>query len=476
MSFTNYNWRDRVNKLRRRRKNRRKKSAKPYQRLSQQAFLERLEDRQMLTTVSLEAFDDSATEGDPTDWGRFELYRTDATGSLTVSLHPVSSAPSGTDYLLHEGSAGSLNEIYPDMQIDVTFADGESYANFDVEALADNDTTEANEFVYLYLADPGDGSYTVDSMSNSGQVDILEGDPLGPVVSLYATDSSATEGDPMDWGQIELYRTDATGSLTVGLYPNNATSGSDYLLHEGSAGSLNEIYPDMLIDITFADGEHYARFDVEALADNNTVESGESVLFYLANSSDGSYIVNWMSHSGQVDILEGDPLSPVVSLQATDSSATEGDPMDWGQIELYRTDATGSLTVSLYAMNNATSGTDYLLHEDAPGSLNEVYPDMQVDVTFADGEQYVQFDVEALADNDTMESGEFVYFYLSDPGDGSYTVDSMYSSAQVDIYEGMSSGPNGLAVRYRLFGDGRGSDGLGAGAVVSYGCDRFIDG
>ena len=40
--------------------------------------------------------------------------------------------------------------------------------------------------------------------------------------------------------------------------------------------------------------------------------------------------------------------------------------MDWAQVQLYRTDATGSLTVSLYAMNNATSGSDYLLHEDAP--------------------------------------------------------------------------------------------------------------
>ena len=53
MSFTNNNRRDGMNKLRRKRRRRDKKGTRPYQRSIQQAFLERLEDRQMLAVDAL---------------------------------------------------------------------------------------------------------------------------------------------------------------------------------------------------------------------------------------------------------------------------------------------------------------------------------------------------------------------------------------------------------------------------------------
>jgi hypothetical protein len=281
-----------------------------------------------LPVVSVTATDAAASEPG-TDTGTFSISRTGATTTaLTVSFAVTGTATSGTDYT----SIGTS----------VTIAAGQTSAVVTVSPL-DDTAVEGNETVILTLS--ANAAYTVGSPS-SGTVTIADNDtpPSLPVVSVTATDGSASEPGT-DKGTITITRTGATtAALTVAFaVTGTATSGTDYISIGTSA--------------IIAAGQSSAVITISPL-DDTAVEGSETVIVTL--SANAAYTVGTPS-SATVTIADNDsaPTLPVVTVTATDSSASEPGT-DKGTFTVTRTGSTAAaLAVSFTVGGTATSGTDY---------------------------------------------------------------------------------------------------------------------
>lgn len=160
-----------------------------------------------------------------------------------------------------------------------------------------------------------------------------------PSVTVSATDPSASE--PASTGTFTFVRTGSTdATLTVDFtVTGTASSGVDY----ASIGT----------SVTFGVGQSTATKTVTPI-DDVDVEDDETVIVTLDAGT--GYIVG--SPSVAVVTLASNDL-PVVTVQATDSAASEIGP-DTGEFTFYRTGpTTASLTIAFTAGGTAVSGSDY---------------------------------------------------------------------------------------------------------------------
>ena len=179
-----------------------------------------------------------------------------------------------------------------------------------------------------------------------------------PVVTMTATDASATEGGT-DPAVLTFTRTGSTVSaLTVNFtLSGSATPGIDYRRYEG----------DMPVSITISAGSSSATLTLYAW-DDTEVESSENVT--LAIAPDATYLVG-SPGSATVAIADNDSGStgPVVTVTATDAGAAEAGSNP-GTFTFTRTGSTASaLTVNYSLSGSATQGNDYRPEGDMSVSI-----------------------------------------------------------------------------------------------------------
>ncbi|MEW6302831.1 MAG: S8 family serine peptidase [Verrucomicrobiota bacterium] len=280
-----------------------------------------------LPTVTVTATDTNASESG--DAGSFTVSRTGSTSSsLTVKYFLGGTAGNGVDYQALSGT--------------VDIAAGSSAATVTVTPM-DDTALEGDETVTLTLS--ADTAYTVGS-PGSANVTIADNDqpPPLPTVTVTATDTTVSENG--DAGSFTVSRSGSTSSALTVKYAlsGSASNGSDYQSLSGTA--------------IIAAGAGSATIDVVPI-DDTAVEGNETVVFTLA--SDPAYDVGAPS-SATLTITDNDasPLRPVVSVVASDATASEsGDP---GMFVIVRTgDVAGPLVVSYIAGGTADNGVDYQL-------------------------------------------------------------------------------------------------------------------
>ncbi|MEZ5417241.1 MAG: Calx-beta domain-containing protein [Vicinamibacterales bacterium] len=312
--------------------------------------------------VTVEATDPDAAEGGA-DPGVFTLSRTGAAASpLTVEIALDGTAVNGTDY----DAIGAT----------VTFAAGEATATVTVTPVADQDA-EGDETVTLALvAAP---AYTLGTPASATV--IIADLPL-PVVTVTATDAAATEaGDP---GAFTVTRTaPLDDALTVQLETSGGTA---------TPGVDVEVLPAVA---TIPAGVASVVVQVVPI-DDTDFEAPESVI--LRVRPDPAYIVG-TPPAGIVTIADDDTL---VSVLATDPTATENSA-DTASVTFSRLgDTTGPLTVGYTVSGTATAGADYVALAGA--------------VTFAPGAADVTVTLTTL-DDDLFEAPETVTIAVA-PGPG----------------------------------------------------------
>jgi hypothetical protein len=268
------------------------------------------------TNVTIAATDPDASEAGANN-GLFTVSRTGPTAfPLTVNLTRGGTATATTDYA--------------NVATSVTILQGQSSATVTVTPVLDA-LLEDPETVVLTVAP---GAYTVGT-PDSATVTIADS---GTTVSIAATDATASEsgGDP---GVFTVTRTGPTG---VAL-PVNFTIG-------GTATVATD-YANIAASVTIPSGQASATVTVTPAIDG-ALEGNETVTLTLAA---GGYTVGSPS-TAMVTIVDH---LPVVTLSATDPSATEGG--DTGTFTVTRGGSTGfSLTVNFTRAGTATAGTDYV--------------------------------------------------------------------------------------------------------------------
>jgi hypothetical protein len=275
---------------------------------------------QVLPTVSVTATDPSASEQGSHN-GTFRVARTAGTGPpLTVNYTLTgSTAVSGIDYATLSGSVVINSGIET---VDVT-----------VDPIEDS-AVEGDETVILTVSSGND--YTVGSPA-SATVTIVDNDP--PVVTVTAFDPNASEPGA-DTGTFTISRTGPMASPLTVFYTvgGSATSGTDYAALTGSA-----IIAAASSNVT-----------VLVTPVNDTVsESSETVLLTLL--ANAGYAIG-SPNAATVNIADDEP---VVTIHATDDTATEAGTSP-GVFTITRTGPlTAALTVNFTVTGTAANGTDY---------------------------------------------------------------------------------------------------------------------
>ncbi|MGQ0849140.1 MAG: Calx-beta domain-containing protein [Actinomycetota bacterium] len=270
-------------------------------------------------TVTVTATDPNAAEAG-SNTGTFTVSRTTTTGALTVNLTLTGTAVNGTDYTL--------------LATSVVIADTQASAT--VTVTPTNDSLPEDDETVILTVVAGTG-YTIGSPANA-TVTIDDNDP--PVVSVAASDSAASETGP-DTGMFTVSR---TGSTTFALTVH-------YTLG-GSAGNGTD-YAGLGTSVVIAAGQPSASIVVTPINDV-IAEAAETVVLNLA--ANPSYAVGSPS-SATVNIADND--LPVVTVNASDDSASESGPST-GTFTFSRTgDLSGALTVNYSIGGSATNGSDY---------------------------------------------------------------------------------------------------------------------
>jgi len=270
--------------------------------------------------ITVEATDPSATEGE--DTATFTFSRTGpTTAPLTVLFSTGGTATLNTDYTLSLGATS------------VTFAAGQSTATKTVTALSDA-PIEPDETVVLTLV--GSTLYAVGS-PNAATVTLKD---ATPIITVEATDPSATEGD--DTATFTFSRTgSAATQLTV-------------LFSTGGTATLNTDFtftPAGTTSVTFLAGQTTATKTVTALNDA-PIEPNETVVVTLAG---GTLYAIGSPNSATVTLIDA---TPIITVEATDASATEG--ADTAMFTFSRTGSAATpLTVLFTTGGTASLNTDY---------------------------------------------------------------------------------------------------------------------
>ena len=281
-------------------------------------------DNEIKPTVTIQATDATAAEPG-TDTGTFRVTRNTSTvGPLTVSFTVSGTATKGADYVALPASvvipAGSSTA-----DITVTPVDDAIYEG--PETVVATLTTSA-----LYsLGTPSTATVTIND------------NEIAPIVSVQAFDSTASEPGT-DTGTFRITRTGSTTQpLTVSYaISGTATSGVDYNAPSGT--------------VSIPAGSTTADVVITPI-DDTLGEATETVILTVSIST--HYAVG-SPNNATVNILDNDGgIAQTVTLQATDSTASEAGPQT-GQFTVTRTGSTtSSLAVSFTVTGTATTGLDY---------------------------------------------------------------------------------------------------------------------
>ncbi|MBW4654109.1 MAG: DUF4347 domain-containing protein [Kaiparowitsia implicata GSE-PSE-MK54-09C] len=222
-------------------------------------------------------------------------------------------------------------------------------------------------------------------------------------VTITAPDAIATElpGNP---GLFRIQRETSFGNLSVNLTLAGTASASDYVF------SNNVTVSGSTLTVTIPDGQTSVDIGITPILDE-LVEGDETVALTLAG---GQYAVDNAQNTATVEILD----APVVSISATDPTASEvpGNP---GMFRLTRTgDLSQALTVNYTINGTATNGTDY-------NSLTGI-------ATIAAGQSFVDVQVNPVLD-ELVEGNETVVLTLDDSS--TYVVSSTQDNATVMIQD-----------------------------------------
>lgn len=277
-----------------------------------------------LPTVSVVATDTSATEAGLTT-GTYTFTRTgDTAAALTVNYAVTGTATADSDYVA--------------LGTSVTLPAGASTTTQTLTPL-DDALPESDETVILTLAS-GTG-YTLGSPA-SATVTILSDDLATPTVSVAATDNTATEAG-LTTGRYTFTRTgDTAADLTINYrVTGTATAGRDYV-----ALGTSVVIPAGKPRVT----------KILKPKQDNLQELPETVILILKQSP--NYVVGTPARA-TVTITSDEPVTQIVTVKATDNTATEAD-LTTGRYTFIRTgDTSAALTVNYKVTGTATAGSDY---------------------------------------------------------------------------------------------------------------------
>ncbi|MCF6777431.1 Ig-like domain-containing protein [Thiotrichales bacterium 19X7-9] len=355
-----------------------------------------------LNSVFITATDPTASET-PTDEGLFtiDLGAPNGTGGdVTVNFTVTGSATEGVDY----ASIGSS----------VVIADGVQSATVDIRSIVDDAFVEGLETVIITLDSTDNVLFTINTASDSAQVDIIDNDSGS--VSIIANDALASEAGS-DPGQftVDLGAVNNTGAAITVNYSiaGSATGGSDYTALTGS--------------VLVANGAQTATIDVTGILDDNFIEGAETVTLQLTSTSHASFTVDAANDTDTVTIADNDSGLNAVSITATDALASET-PTDNGQftIDLGGVNGTGgNVTVDFTITGTATNGVDY-------GPIT-------TSVTIADGQQFATVDIDSIVNDTLIEGPETVILTLSSVDNPLFSIDLANNTDTVTIADNNSS-------------------------------------
>ncbi len=221
--------------------------------------------------------------------------------------------------------------------------------------------------------------------------------PTLETVTIAATDNTATEASQTT-GTFTVSRLGTNGNLTVDYtISGNASNGIDYSFLSGS--------------VVIPDGYSSANITVTPI-DDSLFEGAETVTLTVVDGT--GYVADLTQSSDTVTIIDDD--SMVVSIAATDATATETGPTS-GTFTVTRTGGTtDDLTVNYSVSGTATDGTDYAA--------------LSGTVTILDGQSTATITITPIDDSD-IEGAETVIVTLSNGG--GYTVNESAKSDTVTI-------------------------------------------
>ena len=303
-------------------------------------------------SVTISATDATAHE-EGLGTGTFQVTRFgELDGALTVNYSVTGTAVNGTDYTTLGGT--------------VVIADTNASADITITPVDDPDV-EGNETVIVTLTS-GTGYYV--ETPSSDTVTIVDNEP---VVSISATDATADEEGPTT-GTFTVSRAGSTDNAITVNYSvtGTAVNGTDYTTLGGS--------------VVIAASSASSTITITPV-DDSDVEGDETVIVTLASGT--GYTVGTPTND-TVTIADNEP---VVSISATDATATEASTTT-GTFTVTRTgDTTNAITVNYSVTGTAVNGADYTTVGSsvviAAASSSSTVTITPVDDTVAEGDETV---------------------------------------------------------------------------------------
>ncbi len=287
-------------------------------------------------TVTMTLPDDSCTESADTATLRFTRTAATNAGAIDARIFVGGSANmSDVDF--------TPAETYDLTTYKFTIPDGQPF--LDVAVTAYNDSTaEGPETITFYLID---GSGYVPAGVEHVTLQVNDDDTTLPVVSVEATDATATEG-----GDGATLRVSRTGPLDAALVVS--------LTRSGTAIATTD-YTGINTTATIPSGESFTSLELDTLQDSFT-EGSETATFSIVSSA--TWIRAPLQYTASVNILDDD--IPAVSITAADATASETNT-DPAVFVITRTgDLSAALTVDYAPGGTAQHGTDY---QPLPGTV-----------------------------------------------------------------------------------------------------------
>ncbi|MBI4392993.1 MAG: DUF1697 domain-containing protein [Euryarchaeota archaeon] len=342
-------------------------------------------------TVSVSATDGNASESGP-DPGKLTITRNGTTATaLTINFTLGGSASNPADYIL-SGNATLTTAIIPI---------GASSVNVTVTPV-DDSAFEPAETVVLTL---GTGSYTIGSPDND-TVTIADND--GPVVTVTASDASASETGP-GTGTFMVARTGATTSaLTVGFaITGTATNVVDYAL-SGNASSST---------VTIPAGALAANVTVTPV-DDASIEAAETSIMTLQGSPFGAYTLGSPS-AATVTIADNDVSGVTLSLAGSPMAEAAGMATLTASLPGA---TTHTVTVNLGFTGVAIFSTDYSRSSASitinPGQSSGTATLTAIQDSLIEGDETIIVDIVSVSGDVEAGTQQVTATIIDDDGDG----------------------------------------------------------
>jgi uncharacterized repeat protein (TIGR01451 family) len=298
-----------------------------------------------LQGVTITTTDHVAYETDANNKGQFSVCRYESRPSELVVNFQTAVTPTPTD---HE-PLGSR----------VTIGAGTLCGTIPVTATADT-RDEGPEFVAVTLA-AGNG-YTVDPRKATAEVGIVDAQRSRPIVTITATDPTASEsGD--NTGKFTVTRTTSFhSSLTVFL-----TASGTATVAPGVPGAAADVQQAVAVSVQIpANSFGPSSVEITVRPVQDSVPEGPETLVLTIDERATYQVGN--PGTATVTIHDDDAGLDTLHIKATDKFAFEtkvGLPLDTGTFEITRQNTNSAVTVSYVVRNapgDATPGADYTLN------------------------------------------------------------------------------------------------------------------